>query len=127
RYKGVVHMIVPTADRAKGTVLTKVDFLDLDNRVLPEMSLKVLFLKDSAVQGSNTPKLTVPATAVATRSGKKVVFVLSGDRVTETEVRLGEATGSGIVVISGLKDGDKVVLNPEESLSNGAKVKIEAQ
>src|SRR5439155_14901998 len=61
RYKGIVHMIVPTADRSKGTVMTKVDFIDRDARVLPEMSLKVLFLKDSAVAGSDKPKLTVPA------------------------------------------------------------------
>ncbi|MFI5264405.1 MAG: efflux RND transporter periplasmic adaptor subunit [Candidatus Kapaibacterium sp.] len=124
RYKGVVHMIVPTADRAKGTVLTKVDFTDRDVRVLPEMSLKVLFLKDSSVAGSDKPKLTVPATAVVTRSGKKEVFVISGDHVTETPVTLGEAAGSGIEVISGIRDGDKVVLNPDEKISNGTKVKV---
>ncbi len=124
RYRGVVHMIVPTADRSKGTVLTKVDFTDRDARVLPEMSLKVLFLKDSAVAGSDKPKLTVPASAVITRGSKKVVFVISGDHVTETPVTLGEAAGSGIEVISGIHDGEKVVLSPEEKLSNGTKVKI---
>jgi RND family efflux transporter MFP subunit len=125
RYKGVVHMIVPTADRAKGTVMTKVDFLDRDNRVLPEMSLKVLFLKDSSTNtGSNTPKLTVPASAIVTRSGKKVAFVISGDHVTETPVTVGEAFGSGLVVLSGLHDGDKVVQNPDEKLANGTKIKI---
>jgi len=128
RYKGTVHMIVPTADRAKGTVLTKVDFLDRDSKVLPEMSLKVLFLKDSALaSGSNAPKLTVPASAVVTKGGKKIVFVLSGDHVTETPVTLGESTGSGIAVISGLLDGEKVVLNPDESLSSGTKVKPESE
>jgi RND family efflux transporter MFP subunit len=124
RYKGTVHMIVPTADRSKGTVLTKVDFLDRDSLVLPEMSLKVLFLKDSAVAGSDKPKLTVPASAVITKGSKKVVFVISGDHVTETPVTLGEAAGSGIAVITGLRDGDKVVLSPEEALSNGTKVKV---
>ncbi len=124
RYKGIVHMIVPTADRSKGTVLTKVDFLDRDSLVLPEMSLKVLFLKDSAVAGSDKPKLTVPASAVVTRNGKKIVFVISGDHVTETPVTLGEASGSGIAVVSGLSDGEKVVLSPEETLSSGTKVKI---
>ena len=44
RYHGIVHKIVPTADRAKATVLTKVQFLDRDELVLPEMSAKVLFL-----------------------------------------------------------------------------------
>ncbi len=124
RYKGVVHMIVPTADRSKGTILTKVDFLDRDERVLPEMSLKVIFLKDSSVASSDKPKLTVPSSAVVTKSGKKVVYVVSGDHVIETPVTLGEAIGGGITVVSGIKDGDKVVLNPEETLSNGTKVKV---
>jgi RND family efflux transporter MFP subunit len=124
RYKGIVHMIVPTADRSKGTIMTKVDFLDRDSRVLPEMSLKVIFLKDSSVASSDKPKLTVPASAVVTKGGKKVVYVISGDHVTETPVTLGEATGSGIVVISGITDGQKVVLSPDEKISNGTNVKV---
>lgn len=42
-YRGVVDKIVPTVDRAKATVLTKIRFLDLDGRVIPEMSAKVGF------------------------------------------------------------------------------------
>jgi RND family efflux transporter MFP subunit len=126
RYKGRVHMIVPTADRSKATVLTKVDFQDIDARVLPEMSLKVIFMKDSSSEADTTgPKLTVPATAVVTRNGKKVVFVLHETTVTETPVVLGEAMGSGIEVKQGIAEGDKVVLTPSEKLKTGAKVKTE--
>ncbi len=47
-YRGVVDKIVPTVDRAKATVLTKIRFVDLDSRVIPEMSAKVEFkLKES--------------------------------------------------------------------------------
>ncbi len=123
-YRGVVHMIVPTADRTKATVLTKVDFLDRDTRVLPEMSLKVQFLKDSTEVDSSGPKLTVPASAVVTKDGKKMVFLIQGDEVRETPVLLGEAIGNGLEVKSGLKDGDKVVLSPADKLKNGMKVKV---
>ena len=44
RFRGVVHMVVPTADRSKATVLVKVKFVDFDKRILPEMSAKVAFL-----------------------------------------------------------------------------------
>lgn len=44
RFSGVVHMIVPTADRSKATVMVKVRFLESDTRILPEMSAKVAFL-----------------------------------------------------------------------------------
>ncbi len=123
-YRGKVHMIVPTADRTKATVLTKVDFLDRDTRVLPEMSLKVLFLKDSAKVDSSGPKLTVPTSAIVSKDGKKMVFVIQGDQITETLVALGEAVGNGLEVKSGLKDGDKVVLSPADKLKTGMKVKV---
>ena len=122
-YSGKVHMIVPTADRSKATVLTKVDFADRDAKVLPEMSLKVMFLKDSSKVDSSGPKLTVPASAVTTRNGKKVVFVMQGDEVKETPVTLGGGVGAGLEVKDGLKNGDKVVLSPSEKLKNGTKVK----
>jgi len=44
RFRGEVHTIVPTADRAKATVMVKVRFLDKDPRILPEMRAKVVFL-----------------------------------------------------------------------------------
>jgi len=40
-YRGVVSKVVPTVNRAKGTVLTKIRFMDRDERVLPEMSARV--------------------------------------------------------------------------------------
>lgn len=42
-YKGRVSKIVPTVDRAKATILTKIKFLDRDEKVIPEMSAKVAF------------------------------------------------------------------------------------
>lgn len=43
-YPGSVSKIVPTVDRAKGTVLVKISFDNLDDKVLPEMSAKVNFI-----------------------------------------------------------------------------------
>src|SRR5262249_26414554 len=42
-YEGEVESIVPTVDRAKGTVTVKIRFLAKDERVIPEMSAKVSF------------------------------------------------------------------------------------
>ena len=44
RYPGYVTKIVPTADRAKATVLVKIKFRQYDQKVLPEMSAKISFL-----------------------------------------------------------------------------------
>jgi multidrug resistance efflux pump len=45
RYSGFVKKIVPTADRSRATVMTKVGFTDKDSRVLPEMSARINFLE----------------------------------------------------------------------------------
>ena len=47
RMQGEVSRLVPTVDRAKASVLTKIRFLDRDPRVLPEMSAKVAFLSEA--------------------------------------------------------------------------------
>lgn len=124
RYHGFVNKIVPTADRAKATVLTKVRFEKLDERVLPEMRAKVSFLSErkSIDAKSSTPKLSVPVSAVATRNGRKVVFVAGDESVTETAVTVGEIFGSRIEIKEGVTSGQKVVLHPSENLKNGTAI-----
>jgi RND family efflux transporter MFP subunit len=126
RYRGVVHKIVPTADRAKATVLTKVRFEERDSRVLPEMRAKVSFLSKAVDKAAAAapPKISVPAAAVTTRDSKKVVFVIKGEKVTEVPVVLGDVLGTGIEVKQGLGAGDKVVIHPSEKLSDGSKITV---
>ena len=127
RYSGFVNKVVPTADRAKATVLTKVRFNNRDDRVLPEMRAKVSFLKEENLrdQKNSAPKISVPASAITTRNGQKVVFVVNGESVRETAVTLGEAMGNRIEITSGVAPGEKVVLRPSEHLSTGTKVTTE--
>ena len=124
RYHGVVHKIVPTADRAKATVLTKVQFEDRDELVLPEMSAKVIFLSKEVDKSAekSAPKLSVPASAVTSRNGKKVVFLVRGESVAEVPVIVGGMMGNNIEIQQGLSAGDKLVLHPTEKLSSGSKV-----
>ena len=126
RYRGTVYKIVPTADRAKATVLTKVAFLDRDDRVLPEMSAKVTFL----AKGSDTanvgvpPRLTVTASAIASRNGQSVVFVIRDGQVTETPVTTGATIGNRVEITAGLAQGDRLVDRPDASLATGHSVRV---
>ena len=125
RYRGEVHMIVPTADRAKATVLTKVRFLDKDDRVLPEMSAKVTFLTEaiSETQINAKPKITVNPSAVVEKDGKKIAFVFKDGTISEVNVVTGGMVGNSVEVMQGLSSGDQVVLNPPATLKTGMKVK----
>src|SRR5690606_5937414 len=82
KYPGYVAKIVPTADRSKATVLVKVAFRDYDEKVLPEMSAKVLFLSKDINQSNNQneeivnekPMLVIPKTALLEKNDKKIVY-----------------------------------------------------
>lgn len=125
RYRGEVWKIVPTADRAKATILTKVKFIEIDNKVLPEMSAKVTFMSEavSDSQMQAKPKIMIPVSALAERNGTKVVFIVRNEEVVEKAILLGEKSGDRIEVISGLSAGDKLVNSPAADLMNGDKVK----
>jgi RND family efflux transporter MFP subunit len=125
RFRGEIHMIVPTADRSKATVMVKVRFIDKDSRVLPEMSAKVAFLARLAKPDEQKPRTALHQTALVDRKDRKVAFVVKEDRVVETSVTLGSPMGDMVEVLGGVKVGDRVVLNPPGGLRNGSKIKIE--
>jgi len=126
RYQGYVAKVVPTADRAKATVMVKVGFKSYDSKVLPEMSAKVLFLTKvpDAATSAAKPMLTVPLTAIATRAGKKVVYAVHENQAVETPVLIGREFGALVEVTQGLSSGDKVVAGLTEQITNGSRVKI---
>ena len=124
RFRGVVHMIVPTADRSKATVMVKARFLDTDRRILPEMSAKVAILSRPVGAGDRQPRTTVNPSAVVERRGKKVVFLVKDDCVKEAPVTLGAKEGDLLEVKSGLKAGDRVVSAPAEDLRDGSRIRI---
>ena len=126
RYHGYVSKVVPTADRAKATVMVKVGFKSYDSKVLPEMSAKVLFLtKATDVAAlSAKPILTVPLTAVATRGGKRVVYAAHENQAVETPIVVGREFGALVEVTQGLSSGDKVITNVTEQIANGSHIKI---
>src|SRR5512136_63707 len=125
RFRGAIHMIVPTADRSKATVMVKVRFLDKDSRILPEMSAKVAFLSRPVTGEEKKPRIALNQSAVVNRKNLKAVFVVRGNRVVETPVSLGGPIGDMVEVLQGVKVGDQVVLNHSDRLKNGSKIRIE--
>lgn len=123
RFRGRVHMVVPTADRSKATVLVKVRFEKLDPRILPEMSAKVAFLQRLVAPGEEKPRTAVNPAAVVEREGRKALFLVKGDRVEETPVTVGAKIGDMLEITSGAKPGDRIALKPLDKLKDGAKIK----
>lgn len=124
RFPGAVHMIVPTADRTKATVLVKVRFLKRDPRVLPEMSARVAFLQRPLSAEERQPRTAVPRTALVARNGGQIVFRVQGERVQAVPVTTGMALGEMVEIVRGVEAGEKIVLVPSPRLADGATVKV---
>ncbi len=125
RYPAYVAKIVPTADRTKATVQVKVAFRSYDARVLPEMSAKAHFLPRRSDAAADTqPVLTVPASAVADRRGRTVVYTVDKGRAREIPVILGRRLGGAVAISQGLASGTLVVDSVDQRLRPGSRVKV---
>ncbi len=125
RYPAYVDKIVPTADRAKATVMVKIKFKSYDKSVLPEMSAKITFLPASAAGAAMaTPVLAVPSGAVAERNGRQVAYQIQDGRAIEVPVAAGRRMGSLIEIKGGLKAGDKVVARVDDRIGAGTRVRL---
>ncbi|WP_350029825.1 efflux RND transporter periplasmic adaptor subunit [Caballeronia sp. INDeC2] len=123
RFAGRVSRIVPTVDRSKATVLVKVRFVERDARVLPDMSAKVAFLSKPVPPEEKKAVIAVQPSAVVTRDGKKVVYVVEHDTAREVPVTTGERIGD-LLAVQGVKPGDVLVLAPGDKIKDGAKVTV---
>ena len=126
------HVIttIPTADRQKATVRVRIGFDKLgDPRILPDMGVKVSFLRDEPAAGTDAPppapRVLVPKTAVRTANGRSIVFVVKEDRVERRAIGVGQETGDQVEVLSGLTVGERVVTDAPATLKDGDKVKVQ--
>lgn len=118
---------VPTADRQKATVLVRIGFIQLDPRILPDMGVKVTFLRAAGDTDAPAaqPVALVPKSAVRTEGDQTVVFVVKPDNTVERRaVRTGGTDGDRQEVIAGLKSGERVVATPPPAMVAGATIVV---
>lgn len=121
---GEVIAIIPTADRGKATVKVRVALKVKDPRIVPEMGVRVSFLEQAQPQAAAKPQgVRVPGGAVVQREGASVAFVLGDEnRVQQRKVEAGQAMGKDRQILKGVSAGESVVVNPPDTLRDGAKV-----
>jgi len=128
RYAGVVKRIWPTANRQKGSVELRVGFDAPDERLRPEMGVRVVFLPagtdESGADATEAPVVVVPEKCVTRVDGETGVFALERDVARWRVVRLGEKRGGRVVVDAGLEGGETLVADPPPSLRDGARVRV---
>jgi RND family efflux transporter MFP subunit len=122
---GHVITTVPTADRQKATVLVRIAFEELDPRILPDMGIKVTFLREADAESSGEARTAQPVTlapngAIITANGSTYAFVVRADSTVERRaVRTAGLDGDRLEVIAGLRAGERVVVAPPAALAEG--------
>jgi HlyD family secretion protein len=119
-----VRTIIPSADRQKATVKVRVSFLKLDPRILPDMGIKVTFLGAEQKKEAGAPPILIPQSAVHDDNGKKIVFLVKGDKTERRAVSVGGNRGSDTEIIAGVTVGDTLVVRGPENLHDGQTIEI---
>lgn len=115
---GLVDQIYPTANKAQHTVTAKI-LLPSDAPAAPGMYASAL-LPEPPVDGRMAHEPVVPVSAILYPGSLPSVFAIGRDGKAELRVvRLGERQGDRIVVLSGLRTGEKVVTSPPQNMRSG--------
>jgi RND family efflux transporter MFP subunit len=127
RYRGRLRQVIPMGDRARGTVKAKVEILDPDDKLFPELASTVHFLRDrsSASSDANRSYTFVPKSAVFQDSGLDHVWVAdANNQIHKRRVEVATTNDTVARVESGLAAGESVVLNPVKTLRENETVRI---
>ena len=120
-----VLAVIPSADRGKATVKVRVALDQKDERVVPDMGVRVSFLAAKSkleTQATLVPGVLLPPEALVQREGGNTVFVVSEGRAQQRVAKLGADVGKLRVVTEGVKAGEAVVVAPPAELKHGSTV-----
>lgn len=119
-----VIAIIPAADRGKATVKVRIAIREKDARIVPDMGVRVSFLEAPKADAAEQPRgVRVPGAAIVQRDGAEVAFVLGeNDTVAQRALETGITLGNDRQVLSGIAAGETVVLDPPDTLADGARV-----
>lgn len=117
-YLGRLQLIDNQVDPRTGTVRVRAVFDNVDGRLIPGQ-----FVRVKMGRPETGTALLITERAVGTDQDKKFVMVVGDDnKVAYREVSLGAAVGGLRIVTSGLKAGEKVVVNGLHRIRPGATV-----
>lgn len=126
-YRGRLRQIIPMGDRSRGTIKVKVEILDPDEHLFPELVATVHFLPDKALNNPNANRsfLFVPKAAVIEENGHAFSWIVdTKSRIHKRRVEVVETSKDLTRVEAGLTEGESVILNPAKTLRENTEVKI---
>jgi membrane fusion protein, multidrug efflux system len=107
-------------DNTTGTSKLKAVFDNKDNRLFPQQFVNIRLLVDTL-----TNQLIVPNVAVQNGQQGTFVYVVDDDSIVHLKtVKVGITTEASADILSGISDGDRVVVDGTDRLIEGATVRV---
>jgi len=119
RFPGSVTRTANALDPSTRTLLVEVQVPNSDGRLLPGMYVQV----DLNLPSKNPPLLIPSDTLVVRPEGTMVALLDSNDRVHFQPISVGRDFGDRIEVLGGLTAGQRAVVNPNDSVQEGVRVR----
>ncbi len=128
KWDGAIAEVSPEANRQKATIEVKVQILNPDSHLRPEMNTTVRFIADENKNTSQQQALGafVPSAAIRDADGNKYVFIAFQGKAMKKDVKILSQRSAGALV-SGLNGGESVITTAPEGLKDGDKIKIKGQ
>jgi RND family efflux transporter MFP subunit len=123
-YRGRVDRIWPTANRTKATVEVRVVFEAPDERLRPEMGVRVVFGSPERAPTDPAQRvIVIPEASLVTQEGRQGVLLLDVDTLRFAAVTLGERRSGKAIVTGGLEEGQELVLTPDPAWNSGMRAR----
>ena len=123
-----VIAIIPTADRSKATVKVRIGLDKKDDRIVPDMGVRVSFLEEKKPEAQTAQQQVrgalVPIAAVRKDGDKDVVFVVKEQKAQRRAVSLGGTVGDLRQILAGVAAGESVIVDAPPELNDGASVTV---
>ncbi len=118
--RGKIDFAATQVDTRLGTVQLRARFANADDALLAGQFVRVRVTGGKAKDAYLVPQQAL----VQAPSGRSVFVIGAGDRAEARTVTLGETQGADIVILAGLRNGDRVILNQLHKLRPGAPVVV---
>lgn len=119
KFSGTVTRTANALDPASRTLLTEVELPNPDGALLPGMYAQV----DLQMLRKTAPLLIPGDTLVVRADGTQVAVVKPGGEIHFARIQVGRDFGAQLEVLSGLGEGEQIVVSPSDAVREGARVK----
>lgn len=120
-YKGKVEERGIVADPISHSYTVRIKVVNTSTKLLPGMVCRV------SIMGNDQQKamLAIPSQCIQSSDNRQFVWRMENGKAKRSYIETGRFTSDGVEVISGLKEGEEIIVEGYQGLYDGVKIKVQ--